>query len=140
MSFALMKSLDCSCWIMGLMSINALIILYMFHLNNQSKFNATLFGRGKLFVGRYSSYVVSNPFVSTIDSGPFLLAGKAYFPSHLKKPFSIQWLYFQSNLWAQPHLLKQYVYLPLYEIGTQILDIPNCPILIFRWGSFHSQY
>jgi hypothetical protein len=51
----------------------------MFHLNNQSKFNATLFGRGKLFVGRYSS------FVSTIDSGPFLLAGKAYFPSHLKK-------------------------------------------------------
>jgi hypothetical protein len=86
----------------------------MFHLNNQSKFNATLFGRGKLFVGRYSSYVVSNPFVSTIDSGPFLLAGKAYFPSHLKKPFSIQWLYF--------------------------LDIPNCAILIFRWGSLHSQY
>jgi hypothetical protein len=98
----------------------------MFHWNNQSEFNATLFGRGKLFVGRYSSYVVSDPFVSTIDSGPFLLAGKGYFPSHLKKPFSIQWLYFQSNLWAQPHLLKQYVHLALYEIGTQILDITNC--------------
>jgi hypothetical protein len=59
----------------------------MFHLNNQSKFNATLFGRGKLFVGRYSSYVVSNPFVSTIDSCPFLLAGKAYFPSPKKALF-----------------------------------------------------